>query len=165
MKVTIRHLYISPGHNYFGRHGKGALDYPIKEVKSIHCEAGKGIRGDRFFDFQPDYKGQLTLFDWDVFESVREKVGDGELQPSAFRRNIIIHGIDLNQLIGRSFLLGDVGLSGSCECSPCYWMDQAYAPGTHEFLKGRGGLRTRIVRSGNLRPGESELIVQDEQSL
>jgi hypothetical protein len=30
-------------------------------------------------------------------------------------------------------------------------MDRAFAPGAHEFLKGRGGLRAKILSDGSLR--------------
>lgn len=162
VNVTLRHIFISPGHNYYGRHGKGALDYPIEEKQSISCVAGSGIKGDRFFDYKPDYKGQITLFDWAVYERVRDEIVQGELDPRAFRRNVIVEGIDLNELIDKRFTLGDLELTGSCECAPCYWMDQACAPGTHEFLKGRGGLRARIVTGGELALGEQPLEILGE---
>src|SRR5207249_8843571 len=44
-----------------------------------------------------------------------------------------------------------VRFHGMEECRPCYWMDQAIAPGAHEFLKGRGGLRAKILCDGQLR--------------
>ena len=40
---------------------------------------------------------------------------------------------------------------GMEECRPCYWMDGAFAPGAQEFLKGRGGLRAKILATGQLR--------------
>ncbi len=159
MNVTLKHIFISPGHNYYGRHGKGSLDYPIEEVASIRCVAGRGIEGDRFFDYKPDYKGQITLFDWAVYERVRDKLVQGDLHPMAFRRNVVVQGIDLNDLIDQRFTLGGLELTGSCECAPCYWMDEACAPGTHEFLKGQGGLRARIVKGGELTLGECALDV------
>lgn len=159
MQVTLKHIFISPGHNYYGRHGKGALDFAIEEVDSITCVAGRGIENDRFFDYKPDYKGQITLFDWAVYERVREEIVKGELHPMAFRRNVVVQGVDLNELIDQRFKLGELELTGSCECSPCYWMDQACAPGTHEFLKGQGGLRARIVQGGELKPGVCDLTV------
>lgn len=162
MEVVLKHLFISPGHSYYGRHGKGAMDFPIKEVDRIGCVAGRGIKGDRFFDYKPDYKGQITLFDWEVYERVRDEVVKGELHPRAFRRNVVVQGVDLNDLINKRFRLGDLELTGSCECSPCYWMDQACAEGAHEFLKGRGGLRARIVRGGELILGGCELTVIGE---
>jgi MOSC domain-containing protein YiiM len=39
------------------------------------------------------------------------------------------------------------------ECKPCYWMDEAIAPGAEALLQGRGGLRARILTSGTLRVG------------
>ena len=159
VKVSLKHIYISPGHNYYGRHGKGSLDFPIEERERISCVAGRGIEGDRFFDYKEDYKGQITFFDWAVYERVRDEVVQGELDPMAFRRNVIVEGVDLNDLIDKQFLLGGLEFTGSCECSPCYWMDEACAPGTHEFLKGWGGLRARIVVGGELVLGDAELEV------
>jgi len=159
MKVQLKHIFISPGHNFFGRHGKGSLDYPIEEVESIDCVAGSGIRGDRFFDYKPDYKGQITFFNWDVYERVREELVPSGLEPSAFRRNVIVQGVDLNTLIGKRFTLGGLELTGSCGCKPCYWMDEACGPGVFEFLKGQGGLRARIVKGGTFKLDEYELKV------
>ena len=60
--VEICHLYISPGHNFVGHHGREPDEFPAIEVPMIECVAGRGIRGDRFFDYQDDYKGQITFF-------------------------------------------------------------------------------------------------------
>src|SRR5262249_43663907 len=49
------------------------------------------------------------------------------------------------------FELQGVRLFGTEECRPCYWMDRAFAPGAQEFLRGRGGLRAKILTSGRLR--------------
>jgi len=162
VNVTLRHLFISTGHNYKGRHGKGALDFPIEEVESIDCVAGRGIKGDRFFDYKPDFRGQITFFDWAVHERVRDEIVKGDLHPRAFRRNVVIEGIDLNELIDKRFTIGGLELTGSCECAPCYWMDQACAPGTDEFLRGQGGLRARIVKGGELKLGGHQLKVIGE---
>ena len=67
------------------------------------------------------------------------------------RRNVITAGVDLNSLIGKKFILQGVEFEGTCECSPCYWMDAAIAPGAEAALQGRGGLRARILTGGKLR--------------
>lgn len=51
-EVVIRHLYISPGHNFFGHHGMEPGTSPMLEVQEVECVAGRGIRGDRFFDYR-----------------------------------------------------------------------------------------------------------------
>lgn len=157
MNISLKNIYIAPGHNFVGRHGLGAMDYPIEEMECIECVAGRGIVGDRFFDHEPDFKGQITFFDWAVYERVMAEIVKGEVSPTVFRRNVMVQGVDLNELIGERFRIGDVEFTGSCECTPCYWMDESCAPGTYEFLKGKGGLRARIVKGGELRLGDYDL--------
>ncbi|MBT5900904.1 MAG: molybdenum cofactor biosysynthesis protein [Opitutaceae bacterium] len=148
--MQLRRFFISPGHNYFGRHGKPAGEHPTSEVDEIECVTGSGIRGDRFFDYKEDYKGQITFFAEEVFTQLCETLNLGERSPANLRRNILTSGIDLNTLIGQEFEIQGVRFLGTRECTPCYWMDQAYAPGTEAFLKGRGGLRAKILTSGTL---------------
>jgi len=159
MKITIHHLYISPGHNFFGRHEKGSLDHPTVEVDEVECVEGKGIRNDRFFDYKPDYKGQITFFDQAVYQRLTLEFSEKTFPPSAFRRNTIVEGIDLNTLIGKTFTIGDLTFTGSCEAKPCYWMDEAIAPGAEESLKGWGGLRARIVKGGILKRQDYQIHI------
>ena len=56
-----------------------------------------------------------------------------------------------NALIGQEFFVQDVRLVGVEECRPCYWMDRALAAGAESWLRGRGGLRCRILSGGWLR--------------
>jgi MOSC domain-containing protein YiiM len=121
------------------------------EVPMIECVAGRGIRGDRYFDFQDDYKGQITFFSLDVFEELCAALSLHDCSPSAARRNVMTRSVDLNDLIGKEFEIQGVGFYGTQESAPCYWMDQAFAPGAKEFLKGRGGLRAKILSDGGLR--------------
>lgn len=160
--ITIKHLFISSGHNYVGRHGKGALNHVAEERSEIELVAGKGVREDRYFDHKEDFKGQITFFDWAIYEKVRDEVVKGDFHPSAFRRNVVVQGVDLNGLIGKHFRIGELEFTGSCECSPCYWMDEACGEGTHEFLKGYGGLRARILKGGMLAAGVQNLEILGE---
>jgi MOSC domain-containing protein YiiM len=120
------------------------------EVPVIECTAGCGIRGDRYFDFKDDYKGQITFFSLDVFEELCVALNVHDCSPADARRNVITRGVDLNEFIGREFEVQGVCLYGTQECAPCYWMDRAFAPGAEEFLKGRGGLRAKILCDGQL---------------
>ena len=148
--IQIRHLYISPGHNYFGHHGQPPGAHPMIEVPRIHCVAGRGIEGDRFFDFKPDYKGQITFFRMEEYERLVAAFDVHDKSPAVFRRNVITEGTDLLALIGQEFEVQGVRFLGKAECSPCYWMDQAFHPGTEEVLKGCGGLRAQILSEGYL---------------
>jgi len=102
---------------------------------------------------------EITFFEHKVYEQVRDQLCNGNLPPSSFRRNVIISGIDLNSLIGKEFFIGKTLFLGIEEAAPCYWMDQACAPGTHKFLKGNGGLRCKIINDGQLFKGETTFQV------
>ena len=148
--MEICHLYISAGHNFFGHHGRDPDEYPTVEVPMVECAADHGIRGDRFFDYRDDYKGQITFFAAEIFDELCSALELQERSPALVRRNVITRDVDLNELIGREFEVQGVQFHGTGECRPCYWMDRAIAPGAEEFLKGRGGLRARILTDGKL---------------
>ena len=150
-KMTIRHLLISPGHNFFGHHGHAPGEHASSVVDAIECVAGRGIRGDRFFDHAENYKGQITFFSSEVFDDVCARLGVQNKSPNVARRNVVTVGIDLNALVGKQFIVEGVAFEGVCECKPCYWMDSAIAPGAEKELQGRGGLRARILSDGRLK--------------
>ena len=81
--MRVEQLFISPGHNFFGHHGQPAGEYPISQVEQLECVAGRGIRGDRFFDFKENYKGQITFFDMEVLEALRLELNLPEAQAQA----------------------------------------------------------------------------------
>ena len=146
----ICHLFISAGHNYFGRHEKSPGEHAIIEVERIQCVTAKGIAGDRFFGFKKQYKGQITFFEEEVYQDLCLRFGVWDRSPEAFRRNVITRGVQLNELIGKEFELQGIRFFGNEECRPCYWMDLAFAPGAERALKGRGGLRAEILSDGFL---------------
>ncbi|MFN2541166.1 MAG: molybdenum cofactor biosysynthesis protein [Chthoniobacterales bacterium] len=148
--MEICHLYISLGHNFFGHHGREPDDYPAIEVPVIECVAGRGIRGDRFFDYRDDYKGQITFFALEVFAAMCLAFELPDCSPCLVRRNVVTRHVDLDRLIGQEFELQGIRFFGTGECRPCYWMDRAIAPGAEQFLQGRGGLRAKILSDGEL---------------
>jgi hypothetical protein len=122
MKPEILQLYISPGHNFFGHHGGEPDKFPAIEVPTLECVTGRGIRGDRFFDYKENYKGQITFFAREVFEQLCDALAVRDCSIALLRRNVITRGVDLNMLIDQEF----------------------------EILSGRGGLRARILSDGLL---------------
>lgn len=157
--MIIRQIFISPGHNYFGHHGKPPDDYPLVDVPQIECVAGRGIRGDRFYDYRDNYKGQITFFSSEVFEKLTGHFDLTTKSPGVLRRNVIVSGVDLNELIGEEFSIQGVRLRGTGHCKPCYWLDQAFAPGTEDFLEGNGGLRAEILSGGLIAVGSAQLLL------
>ena len=151
--IRIEHLYISPGHNFYGHHGQPAGDNPVLAPSEIVCRAGRGIEGDRFLDFKEDYKGQITFFAREMYDQLCAEFGVWDREPSVFRRNVITAGVALADLYGREFEVQGVRFLGVAECSPCNWMNEAFHPGAERWLQGRGGLRAKILTDGVLRVG------------
>jgi MOSC domain-containing protein YiiM len=163
--VIIEQIFVSPGHNYFGHHGRLPDDFPLVETSEIECVAGRGIRGDRFFDYRDNYKGQITFFSREVFDLMSGAFGLTNKSPGVLRRNLIVSGIELNELIGADFTVQGVHFGGTAHCKPCYWMNTAVAPGAEEFLANRGGLRARILSDGRVRLGEAQLAILQPAAL
>lgn len=159
MKVTIKHLYISPAHNYYGAEETTTADHIMIERTSIDLKAGQGIENDFFLGAEEDHHGEVTFFDWAVFKVVRDEIVKSDLRPSFFCRNIFIEGIDLHTLIGKRFKIGEIEFAGSCETTPSPWMNEVCENGTHDSLKERAGISASILNDGRLDGGNYELEV------
>lgn len=160
IQIGITHLFTSQGHDFFGRYGKGRENHETISKASIECVAGKGILGDRFFGYKENYPGQITFLSQEVIDDVVLLLGLESVDVSAFRRNAIVFGVDLNELIGKVFEIDGIVFEGVKECSPCFWMNEAIGEGAETLLKGRGGLRCRILESGRLNIGTTRINVK-----
>lgn len=161
LPVTIEHIYISSGHNYFGKPKNGPGTFETHDVDSVHAHAGLGLQGDRYFAVPAHYKAQVTFINAEVLDDVRTRLGLDALDPVWMRRNIVIRGVPLLQLIGQDFSLdfgdGEVYFTGASHCAPCAWMDAQIAEGARNAMRGRGGLRGLIVTDGTIRRGAALL--------
>jgi MOSC domain-containing protein YiiM len=154
-EAKVLKIYISSGHDYWGRQGEGRFQSGITDLQEVECVAGMGLKGDRYYGYRPNFKGQITFFDAAVVDEVRSHFKLAKLPSSVFRRNVIVAGLDLASLMHKRFTLQGIEFEGAQECKPCQWMDRAIAEGGEDFLKGnfRGGLRARIISGGILRVG------------
>ncbi len=146
--MELVHIYLSPAHIYYGHHGQPPGEAPMIEVERARCVTGKGLEGDRFFDWKPDYKGQVTFFALETHEWLSRELDVVGKAPSVFRRNLITRGVELNDLIGQEFELQGVRFAGTEEARPCHWMNTAFGEGAEAALRGRGGLRARVLSDG-----------------
>jgi MOSC domain-containing protein YiiM len=133
---------------------------PMRLVPGAQALAGRGLLGDRYADkagtfssATPTARGyDLTLIEAEVLDEL--VLPDGQrLTYADARRNIVTRGVDLNSLVGRRFLIGDVECLGQRLCEPCAHLERLTQPGTLKGLIHRGGLRADILSSGAIATG------------
>ena len=132
----------------------------IIEVSSIEVKADKGIVGDRHFsDFNDPYC-QLSLIESENIDYYNTKYGLN-IPHIDFRRNIVTKKIELNNLIGKKFLIGEVEVEGVDLCGPCKHLTQMLNQENilKEFLR-RGGIRCRILTSSKISVGDKIEILK-----
>jgi MOSC domain-containing protein YiiM len=159
IESSLLHLYLSPGHNFFGHHGCSPGTHATEERLKVRCVADRGLEGDRFFSHEPGHKGQITFFAAEVYDDLCRSLKAYEKSPGGFRRNVVTRGIDLGALIGTDFALQGVRFYGVSECAPCHWMNDAFHPEAEGLLRGRGGLRAKILSDGELAVGAARLEI------
>ena len=90
----------------------------INEVNSIDVLANQGVIGDRHFKEFNDPYNQLSLIESENIDYYNIKYGLN-IPYIDFRRNIITKGIQLNDLVGKKILVGNVEVEGIDLCRPC----------------------------------------------
>jgi MOSC domain-containing protein YiiM len=135
---------------------------PMQVVTSIEAIAGVGLRGDRyaagtgFYSKRPTDPGarEVTLLAAEVLDALEQHDGI-TLTPSEHRRNLTVRGVELSELLGQRFSIGEVVLEGVKDCPPCEHLEQLVGKKVLQPLVGQGGLRARILVGGTLRVGDA----------
>ena len=110
-----------------------------------------GIVGDYRSDkFQI---GQITLVEAEIIDAMSRKLGYNILD-GASRRQIMVKGITLNELIGRNLRMGQILVRVEDKCNPCKNMETKIGPGDKDAMNDKGGIRCRIIEGGELHVGD-----------
>ena len=126
----------------------------INEVNSINVLANQGIIGDRHFKEFNDPYNQLSLIESENIDYYNIKYSL-DIPYINFRRNVVTKGIQLNDLVGKKILVGNVELEGIDLCRPCIHLTEVLGQDNiiKEFLR-RGGLRCQILSSSSIKIGD-----------
>ena len=122
----------------------------IKEVSSFDVIANKGVIGDRHFKDYNDPYCQLSLIESENIDFYNTKYGLN-ISYIDFRRNIVTKGVELNNLVGKKFYIGNVEVEGMDLCRPCRHLNESLNQENiiKEFLR-KGGLRCQILNSASI---------------
>ncbi|HRX78359.1 MAG TPA: hypothetical protein P5307_04815, partial [Pirellulaceae bacterium] len=122
---------------------------PMQPREKIEAVAGQGLIGDRYAACNGKYpadedgnvlpKREVTLIEAETLAAIKHESG-AEFSHADTRRNLLTEDVPLNQLVGKSFSIGEVELRGVELCEPCSYLEGMH-PGIMKPLIHRGGLR------------------------
>jgi MOSC domain-containing protein YiiM len=149
MDGRVEAIFLSPEH--------GELPAAVEKV---HARAGRGLEGNRYYweDGNAPPGTAVTLI---AAEAVEEVMGEGDvsIEPAATRRNVLTRGIDVNDLVGKRFRIGNVECEGVELCEPCTTLEGMTQPGVIKAFVHRCGLNADILSDGEISIGDSVTLI------
>lgn len=147
MTGMIREIYIAE---------KGSK--PISQ-SSVQVEVNKGVVGDRYYNGEGTFskkltdnrKSEITFIaseEIDKFNAMQNEI----LAYGDVRRNIVTQGIQLKELIGKEFIIGEAIFLGIEHCEPCAHLASTVNEKVLPHLV-HTGLRAAILKSGKIEVG------------
>jgi MOSC domain-containing protein YiiM len=136
---------------------RGKLPAPVDRVRA---RAGRGLEGNRYYwedGDAPPGRG-ITLIAAEAVNAVASE-GVVSVEPAATRRNVLTRGIDVNELVGKRFRIGDVECEGIELCEPCTHLESMTQPGMVKAFVHRAGLNADILTDGEISVGDAVVIV------
>ena len=141
------------------RLGIANINLKIQEVDKIELLSGKGVVGDRHFHENHDVRSHITLIESENIDYYNNKFKT-DYPYIDFRRNVVTKGIQLNDLVGKKLLIGNIEVQVHDLCRPCKHLEETLKGQDiiKEFLR-RGGLRCEILNSGTIIIGDEIKVV------
>lgn len=131
----------------------------MQAVQEVEALAGQGLKGDRYATGEGSYskatvgRRQVTLMNARFFPET-----EGSFPFIESRRNILVEGVDLMDLIGKEFQVGGATFKGVKYCDPCSVPSNLAGkpePSFKKLFQDCGGLIAEIVTGGMIRVGDS----------
>jgi hypothetical protein len=124
----------------------------MQAVQSVEAIAGQGLNGDRYsrgegsFNKGRQGRRQVTLINECFFPS-------SGFEYLEARRNIVTIGIELMDLIGKEFRVGEALMRGAKYCDPCLRPSSLSGKATafKDVFHDRAGLVAEVLESGMIR--------------
>jgi MOSC domain-containing protein YiiM len=142
---------------------------PMQQRDEAEAVPKRGLEGDRYFAGKGAFSArslpgrevtEVTLIEAEVIDHIRRDWGIA-VDAADSRRNIVTRGIELNQLVGSEFNVGQVRLRGASLCEPCVSLVKSEA--NRHLLRGlvhKGGLRAQILSRGVVAVGDPVAAVE-----
>jgi MOSC domain-containing protein YiiM len=123
----------------------------LAPVESVQAVSGQGLVGDRKAQAGVRPGGALTLIEAEVLE-------DAGLTGPEARRQVVVRGVRLNDVVGKRFRVGEVECVGVELCEPCLHLQSLTRPGIIEELVHRAGLNADLLNDGTIAVGDPVVL-------
>lgn len=134
---------------------------PMQTVASARAVPGRGLEGDRYFAGRgsfsrwPGPRRELTLIAAEALGEMERETGI-VISPGQSRRNVLVTGVPLNDLVKHEFDLGAVRVKGVGLAQPCKYLARLSSePALVRAFVNRGGLRVQILTEGKVHVGDA----------
>jgi MOSC domain-containing protein YiiM len=132
---------------------------PMASVDRVEAVAGAGLRGDRYATGEGHYSPfdvcQVTLVAREALAAIERTTGI-DLHDGQHRRNVVVAGIDVHDLLDHRFRIGEATFVGTRPRPPCAHVEElADQSGVARALgDGRGGVCADVVDGGAIAVGD-----------
>ena len=131
---------------------------PVQAHSEVHAVPGRGLEGDRYYKAagdpaERDPAKEVTVISSEGLERARDEHGL-QLDPGEHRRNIVTRGIEVTDLIGKEFSIGEVRLRALEDNPPCRYLEEVTGKKLLKPLIRDGGIRAQILNEGTIRLGD-----------
>jgi MOSC domain-containing protein YiiM len=137
---------------------------PMESNERLEAVEG-GLVGDRYLRgtgyYSPYDVCEVTFIAREAIEEIREAF-DVDLRDGRHRRNVVTSGVDLDNLLGATFRVGDAEFRGTRPRPPCAHVESvAGEEGVARALGDRrGGICADVVTPGEIEVGDAIEIVE-----
>jgi MOSC domain-containing protein YiiM len=132
---------------------------PMIAVPLVRAFAGRGLEGDRFFKKTGRHSSKLalgrdlTLVDAGAIEAGALELG-ADLSFAELRRNVLVRGLALNELVGQELSIGAVRARVIRLCEPCGHLAKLTGKRLVRALTHRAGVNVQLLTDGVIELGD-----------
>jgi len=129
-------------------------------VNQAYLEKNKGIVNDRYYEKFKNKKEQVTLIDIEEINLFNKLVGQ-DIDYKDFRRNIIVSGFKICEMVGEKIKINNSILKIHEICQPCnYLQKKLNSPNLIKRLLNKSGVRAEILSSGYIGVGSKIIKIK-----
>lgn len=137
---------------------------PKKRAAVISLESVKvvpqGLEGDHYAGRSGNRS--VTLIQQEHINAIASLLHKKQISPHDLRRNIVVSGINLLALKGRTFSIGTAVLQMTGLCHPCSRMEETFGAGGYNAVRGHGGINARVITPGEIKLGDRVSVQKEE---